>query len=275
LIRRNLREAIVSASEYIPYCGAPPVPGHLIWNADPVLGTALLGFAVLYTLGARRQRLGVGPQIAFWSGWAILALALVSPLCNLSVSLFSARIAQHVVLTLIAAPLLVLGRLEVVALHGAGASARLQCVLRTMTGTAGQWTAVLLFAVVMWLWHVPAAYDATFASTSIYWCMHVTMIGAALMFWATTLRSGAAVSTALAGLFATMLQMSLLGAILTFAGAPLFPVHADTTWPWGLSQLGDQQLGGLIMWVVGGIVLATYAAVALASYMTEEQPIIP
>jgi putative membrane protein len=104
--------------------------------------------------------------------------------------------------------------------------------------------------------------------------MHVTMIGAALLFWAARLRAATSVSTALAALFATMLQMSLLGAILTFAGAPLFAVHADTTWPWGLSQLGDQQLGGLIMWVVGGIVLASYGAVALASYLTEEQPIV-
>jgi putative membrane protein len=262
-------------TEYLPYCGAPPIPGHVTWNADPVLGAALLGFAVFYAMGARRQRLGIPSQVAFWSGWVILALALVSPLCNLSVALFSARIAQHVILTLIAAPLLVLGRLEVIIPMPAGAgSARLQAALRTMAGIPGQWTAVLLFAVVMWLWHAPALYNATFESTLIYWCMHVTMIGAALLFWAATLRAATSVSTALAALFATMLQMSLLGAILTFAGAPLFAVHADTTWPWGLSQLGDQQLGGLIMWVVGGIVLASYGAVALASYLTEEQPIV-
>lgn len=264
----------MSVTGYIPYCGAPPIPGHLTWNTDPVLAAALVGVAALYAAGARRQRLATGPQLAFWSGWSILALALVSPLCNLSVALFSARIAQHVILTLIAAPLLVLGRAEIiVAAYAPAAAARLRSGLRSLTSAGGQWTAVLLFALVMWLWHVPATYDATFASTLIYWGMHVTMIGAALLFWAAALRAGASVSTALSGIFVTMLQMSLLGAILTFAGEPLFTVHADTTWPWGLSQLGDQQLGGLIMWVVGGIVLAAYGSFALASYVMEEEPI--
>jgi putative membrane protein len=268
--RQTHRRPVVNVTQYIPYCGAPPIPGHVSWNTDPVLGAALFGVAVLYTIGARRQQLAIRPQIAFWSGWAILTLALVSPLCNLSVALFSARIAQHVILTLIAAPLLVLGRLEVMLAVHPASTTRLRPMLRTVASTAGQWTAVLLFALLMWLWHVPATYDATFASTLIYWSMHVTMIGAALLFWAATLRTRTSVSTALSGIFVTMLQMSLLGAIFTFAGSPLFVVHAATTWPWGLSQLQDQALGGLIMWVVGGAVLAVYASFALASYMVEE-----
>jgi putative membrane protein len=203
-----------------------------------------------------------------------LTLALVSPLCNLSVALFSARIAQHVILTLVAAPLLVLGRLERIWPVPRPALMEASAAQPSVSAASSQWAAVLVFALVMWLWHVPAAYDATFESTLIYWTMHVTMIGAAVLFWTATLRAKGSISSALTGIFATMLQMSLLGALLTFARTPLFAVHADTTWPWGLSQLGDQQLGGLIMWVVGGIILASYGALALASYLTEEQPIV-
>jgi putative membrane protein len=262
----------MSVSDYVPYCGVPAIPGHVTWNTDPVLAAALAAFAVLYALAARRHRIQSRWQFCFWSGWAVLTLALVSPLCNLSVALFSARIAQHVILTLIAAPLLVLGRIERIWPVRPAAPAPVNAALGT--ATSSQWAAVLVFALVMWLWHVPAAYDATFENTLVYWTMHVTMIGAALLFWAATLRAKGSLSAALSGIFATMLQMSLLGAILTFAGAPLFAVHADTTWPWGLSQLGDQELGGLIMWVVGGVVLAAYAAFALASYLMEEQPIV-
>ena len=100
--------------------------------------------------------------------------------------------------------------------------------------------------------------------------MHVTFIGAALLLWFAALRSTDSIGAIFAALIATMLQMSLLGAWLTFAGRPLFAVHADTTWPWGLSQLQDQQLGGLIMWVIGGFLLTAGARVVLADYLTRK-----
>ena len=63
--------------------------------------------------------------------------------------------------------------------------------------------------------------------------------------------------------FATAAQTSLLSGLLTLAPRPLFAVHEATTWPWGLTPLEDQQLGGLIMWVPGGLV---FTAVALAGF---------
>src|SRR5438876_747087 len=65
----------------------------------------------------------------------------------------------------------------------------------------------------------------------------------------------------------TVLQMSLLGALLTFARLPLFGVHATTTWAWGLSPLEDQELGGLIMWIPGGILLTLYGVIAFGLWM--------
>jgi putative membrane protein len=252
-----------------PYCGAPPVPGALAWNTDPVLAAALIAAAVLYAIGAARKPVSGRAQACFWSGWLLTSLALVSPLCNLSVALFSARVGQHVILTTLAAPLLVLGRVERILLLLPGAPARFQDTQFNF-GALGQALATTVFALVMWAWHVPGLYDATFRSTFVYWGMHASFIGAALLLWFAALRSADSIGTVFAALIATMLQMSLLGAWLTFAGRPLFAVHADTTWPWGLSQLQDQQLGGLIMWVVGGFFLTAGALVVLADYLSPE-----
>ena len=96
--------------QYIPYCGTPPLPGSASWNLDPVLILLLLAAGAW---GMMRLR-GAGParQAAFASGWLVLVLALISPICNLSVALFSARVGQHMLLTLVAVqlPLAVMDR---------------------------------------------------------------------------------------------------------------------------------------------------------------------
>ena len=66
-------------------------------------------------------------------------------------------------------------------------------------------------------------------------------------------------------LFATGVQMSLLGALLTFAAVPLYSVHQLTTAAWGLTWLEDQELGGLIMWVPSGLLLTAYSILVFGS----------
>lgn len=96
----------------IPYCGTAPSPGEVTWNLDPVLIAALIACAGVYILAMRRWPLSMrgapSPRIwAFTAGWLVLAASFISPLCNLGVALFSARIGQHMILILAAAPLLV------------------------------------------------------------------------------------------------------------------------------------------------------------------------
>jgi putative membrane protein len=233
----------------IPYCGAPPVPGGVAWNLDPVLMAALLGLGGWLAWRARRNGRGGGaapPALAL--GWAILALALVSPLCSLSVALFEARVAQHLVLTLVAAPLLALGLGRP---RGGAAAPRLG-------------RATLVFGLVLWAWHLPGPYGATFRSDALYWAMQASLTGAAFWLWRALLvraldRPDAA---ALAGLV-TAVQMGALGALLTLAPRPLFAEHAGTTAAWGLTPLEDQQLGGLLMWVPGGLLFAATMVLAL------------
>ncbi len=118
------------------------------------------------------------------------------------------------------------------------------------------------FALLLWFWHSPVAYAATFSSAAVYWSMHLTLFVAAVLLWHGLLdRSPARVlPVAGAGLISTV-QMGFLGALITFAPRALYAPHALTTGAWGLSSLQDQQAGGAIMWIPG---CAAFLAVSMA-----------
>jgi putative membrane protein len=231
--------------EQLPYCGSAPSPGELLsrFNLDPVLIAALILIGATHVASVR-DAAARGRAAA---GWFVAAAAFISPLCALSVSLFSARIAQHMILILLAAPLI--------------ASARPAIARQSSSITL--WLAVAVCFGSLWLWHMPAPYDATFRSTGLYWLMHVSVFGSAIFLWHELLnhRHDRIVEVLCAGAITSM-QMGLLGAILTFAAHPLFLSHLSTTWNWGLSPLRDQQLGGVFMWVPG---IAAFLWTALRS----------
>jgi len=242
----------------VPYCGAPVAPTALLgaWNLDPFLLAALLGLLVAYAAGVRRADPGRNRRAAFYLGWTITCLALISPLCRLSVSLFSARVGQHMILSLGAAPLVAYGRPWRVY------EALLR--LRLPPAPPRPLLAATLFAVAIWYWHAPLPYDLTFASDVIYWCMHLSVFGAALLLWA-GLQDGlerTPAATIVAGILSSG-QMTLLGALITLAPRPLYAPHALTTAAWGLTQMDDQQVGGLIMWAPGGLAFAGIAMLGL------------
>jgi putative membrane protein len=215
---------------FLPYCGAPPLPATL-WerfNLDPTLISILVALAVTHALILRRQGRDMLPAVA---GWAVAGAALISPLCALSVSLFSARVGQHMVLILIAAPLI---------------------ALRLPTRPPPLWPSVAAFFVALWFWHMPNPYALTFSSTALYWTMHLSVLAGAVSVWTNLLApSRQDILPPLAAGTATSIQMGLLGAVLSMAGRPLFTPHYFTTTAWGLTPLQDQQLGGAIMWVPG------------------------
>ncbi len=238
---------------FIPYCGAPPIPGSESWNFDPKLLGCLAAALFIGILVAGRSEQPKGDRTLFATGWLGLALAFVSPLCNISVALFSARAFQHMAVTIVAAPLLARGLLG-------------SCATRAPLPGSIAAICALAFTACLWFWHSPRAYDETLQNNLVYWTMHLTLFGAAFAFWSAVLTSPGLIAFSL--LSAIGLQMSLLGALLTFAQEPLYAVHAFTTTPWGLSWIQDQQLGGLVMWVPAGLLLVLYSALALASFLT-------
>ncbi|SFZ86292.1 putative membrane protein [Devosia enhydra] len=228
------------------YCGPPPTLADLWsrWNFDPLLLAALaLGLGLYLGLARTSAR----AQMQFAAGWAVLAVAFVSPLCALTVALFSARVAHHLLLVAVAAPLLALGLPE---------------ALRRWASPHG---AVLLLAHtgLFWLWHVPDAYAVALGNDAVYWLMQTSLLTSAMLFWAGMLDRTARPAAAIGGLVAASMQMGLLGALLTFAPEPLYAPHLDTTAAYALSAVADQQLAGLMMWVPGALPYLAGALVVL------------
>lgn len=227
----------IADKTWLPYCGAAPQPAEWLgrWNFDPMLLVVLAAAtALLWRVAdeAHGRRLLVGAL-------ALGLLLFVTPFCALSSALFSARVAHHVLLAAVLAPLLAFGLARRYALW---------------PGSLALWTG--LQAVTFWLWHAPGVYAEALSSGWLYWVMQLTLLGTATGFWAALRRSPA--PGAIAALLASTVQMGLLGALITFAGAPLYAPHFLNTGPWGLSALEDQQLAGLIMWApAAGLYLAS------------------
>ena len=225
--------------DWLPYCGAAPSPEQWLarWNTDFVLWAALAAsVAALWSNadGPRGRRLT--------AGWAVLTAGLfVSPFCALSSALFSARVAHHVLLAAVLAPLLVWA---------------LPAARTRWPGGLAVWTA--LQALTFWVWHAPPAYAAALSSDLMYWAMQLTIFATSAGFWAAIRRAEAV--PAVAALLASTVQMGLLGALITFAGTPMYAPHLLTTLAWGMSPLEDQQLAGLVMWVPSA---ALYLAAAI------------
>jgi putative membrane protein len=259
--------------------GQPPAPHDLwsAWSLHPVLVGGLLLAAWAYLRGQSR---GPKRQVDRWrargftAALVALGLALLSPLDALSSALASAHMVQHLLLLLVAAPLLALSAPSSAILRGSPlavrrASGRWRRRLGLTHGNLGVlrhpaavW---LLSAGVLWFWHAAAPYDAALDNELLHLVEHASFVVTAVLFWHVVVgvRGAARVSNGLGVLlvFAMAMQSVFLSVLLTFARTPWYSGYAVTTAPWGLDPLADQQLAGVIMWIpVGGI----YLAVALA-----------
>ena len=250
------------------------------WSAEPWLVGALLAVALLYRMGAARharaasRRVSHWPECAWWSGWSALALALLSPLDAAGAQLFSAHMIQHQTLMLVAAPLLVLGRplamfawaLPVAFVKKIHASLRArawQRCWRTLTLPAA---ACAMQALALWLWHVPALFEAGLRNEAIHDLQHASFLVTALLFWWALVRRRHRADSVLY-VFVTLLHSGLLGMLLTFAVTPWYALYGASTMAWGLTPLEDQQLGGLIMWVPGGALLIAAGLILAALWL--------
>jgi putative membrane protein len=214
--------------------------------------------------------------LAFLIGWITLFVALVSPIHEAGSQLFSAHMVQHELLMLVAAPLLVLGRPEIVFLWALPPSWR-KVVANWMNFSPAQFTghivsspsaAWMLHAMALWAWHVPLLFDASVHNEWVHTLQHSSFLGTAVIFWralVSTHLGQRIYSQGLLFIFTTAVHSSILGALLTFAPRPWYSVYGHTTMVFGLTPLEDQQLGGLIMWIPAGTIyiiagLALFAA---------------
>ena len=244
------------------------------WTIAPAVLTGCLLAALAYARGVRvlRARTRAARSTAHWRAWsfaaALLAIlvALVSPVDALGSALFSAHMVQHLLLMMVAAPLMVLGDPMTAFLWALPTGARhavaawwmrrraLRGTWRVLSQPIVAWT---LHVVALWAWHLPSLYDRAVADGPLHVLEHATFFLTALLFWWVPFRPhgrrlGAGPS--LLYLFAAALQSTILGAVLALARHPLYVAHLSATRAWGLTPLEDQQLAGLWMWVPAGLV---------------------
>lgn len=260
------------------------------WSWDPLVILGLALSAGLYAGGVARlwRRAGIGMGIQRWEavcfalGWLALFIALISPLDALGGVLFSAHMAQHEVLILLAAPLLVLGRPLAAWLWALAprsrerimAAVQAQPVAAVWHAITGPLAAFAIHAVALWIWHLPSLYQATLENDAVHAVQHLSFFLSATLFWWALIhgrygRMGYGV--AVFYVFATAMHSGVLGALITFAPHLLYPIYGGRTAAWGLSPLEDQQLAGLLMWVPAGVLFIVLGLALFAAWLGESE----
>ncbi len=247
------------------------------WSWRPEVLLVVVGLGALYTWGWRRVRRAGYPRLAPWwrllfylSGLAALVLALVSPIDELASSLFSAHMVQHLLLMMVAAPLLLLANPLPVCLWGLPRkerraigrlltrNARFRRVLWAVTLMPVAW---LLYVGNLWLWHLPMAYQAALRDPLIHDLEHLAFFGTALLFWwpiiepAPRLHERTRIGFGILYLLAATGQNTALGALIAIPERVLYPFYATRPGPPALSPLDDQALAGGLMWTSGHMYL--------------------
>jgi putative copper resistance protein D len=267
---------------------APTFPGVLLqWSFDPLAVIGLVLAGALY-LSAVRQVNAVHasnphPRWRTWlflGGLATIGVALLSPIEAYEGALFSVHMVQHMLLQLLAAPLLLAGAPITLALRVASPAVRGRLlailhgrVLRALSFPVLAW---VLFAATNWGWHYSSLYDDALENQLLHYLQHANFLGVALLFWWPAI--GADPSpwrlphpVRLFYLFLAMPQQSFLGVSLLQAPAVLYPHYVTNVRSWGMTPLEDQQLGAVIMWVVGDMAFLAGMAIVVLLWMRNEE----
>lgn len=246
------------------------------WSVEPTVSVPLILAAMAYGAGLRTARSKARPIpsnwriVAFYGGLAAIWIALSGPPGTWNDELFFLHMLQHLLLMLLAPPLLLAGRPVQLALQ-AISPARTGRLLRPLLrrGTVRKLmdlithpaTVTLVFNANLVLWHLPAAYGLALENDAVHELEHIAFIGAAMLFWWTIIdpvpRNHRVSGHWLLGLsFTTCMIGSLIAAALALSPRVIYTYYEEAATPWGISPLADQQIGGWIMWVSGAVYFA-------------------
>jgi putative membrane protein len=242
------------------------------WDLHPsvIIGTLALGalYARRGVLRGPRRRLA-----GFVAALVVLVLALNGPLHNLSDRyLFSAHMVQHLVLTMLFPPLLLYGTPAAVVRP----LLRRPWVHRIAVALTRPVAAAAIFVAPIALWHLPAFYEAALRHHPLHIVQHLVFLVTAVMMWWPILSPVPELPRApypvqLLYLFLLGIPMSVVGALITLSGRVLYPFYAEAPRLWDLDALADQQIGGLIMWVLGSLVFWAVMTVVWFRWSAREE----
>ncbi len=260
--------------------GLPDLPTTYNWIFTPSIVIGLVSLVALYAyLVYTDRRDGYwgkdlkARHIAFFAaGILTLYLALQSPLDLVSdYALFSAHMAQHILLALIAPACLLFG----VPTRWLRPLYQLPIVGPLLAILTNPIAALIVFNFNLWLWHVPALYEGALRDENIHVIQHLLFIATGTLMWLPILHAvpphrPMGYLAKIGYLFFGMLSSSILGAIFTFAGDVIFKFYGNIPVNFGLTPLDDQQLAGSIMWVPGGGIFLAALLITFAAWLTNE-----
>ena len=252
-----------------------------------MLAASFALLALVYAAGVTRlwRHAGHGRGIrrfdvlAFSTGWLALVVALSPPLDELSEEWLVAHMIQHELIMVIAAPLIALSSPMVAALWAVPSTARraivdavrARTVTRAWSALTSPVTVFVLYAVALWVWHMPALYDAALAHEPVHIVQHICFFGTATLFWwgiAHGRYGRVGYGAAVVYVFATAVHSGVLGALLTFS-AHVWYVPYESHHHVATSALEDQQLAGLLMWIPAGFTFVAGGLILFAAWLRE------
>lgn len=260
----------------------------LNWSLEAHVLIPLVGAALLYRWAVRvvdrahpANRVPRRRTWAWYGGLTVLLVALASPIATYDTTLFSAHMIQHLLLTMVAAPLLALGAPLTLLLRVVSPRARQRLILpalhswpmKVLAFPVVTWS---VFAAVMWATHFSPLFDASLENEAVHIFEHGLFLASALLFWWPVV--GADPSpwrlphpARVGYLFLAMPQNSFLGLAIFSAPGVLYPHYQTLARTWGPSPLDDQQLAGGIMWVGGDLVFLIGLLLAVWVWLRSEE----
>ena len=256
------------------------------WNLEPISVIALLVLAGLYFVGLKRSKGQSMKLITWWRPVALVAgvlsllIASLSPLHNISGSLFFAHMIQHIILIMIGPPLILLGGPIVPVMRGLPSGLRREIVipilqnrkcrklLEICTNPVVAW---FVYVGSLWAWHTPRLYDEAVRNTGIHGLEHGFFVLASIFFWwcvidPIPMKPKLSGGLRLLYLFLATLQNTVLGAFITLSTAPWYSSYlVSSEILMGLTPMQDQRIGGLIMWIPGAMMY--FLALSIAFFV--------
>ena len=217
----------------------------------------------------------------FFSGIGVMAFAIMSPPASYDGVLFSVHMWQHILLMMVAAPLLLLGTPITLLLRSVSSRTRKEVIIpflhsapvRAITFPVVAW---LAFAATMWGSHYSPLFNAALEHEWLHWLEHLLYVTVALMFWwqvigmdPTPWRMAHPIRALY--VFLQMPQNSFLALSIYDTQRVLYPHYETTLRTWGPSPLADQELAGITMWVVGDVLFLIGVAFVIAGWVKHEE----
>ena len=216
----------------------------------------------------------------------MVVASLATPLAFYAEELFSAHMAQHMLLTIVAAPLLLLGAPVVPLIRGLPGGVRrgvfaplarwrpLRVLLHTVRSPL---VAGILYVSGLYAWHIPRVYDAAVDEPLLHSTEHAWFLATALLFWSVVIdplpfRSGLPHAARIVFLLlAGAAQNTILGGVLAFSSRIFYRHYETSALAYGIDPLTDQRTGGAIMWVPGDMIFLAAASFAFFSWLRSEE----